>query len=116
MPDQPRDQLARVIDDEITRQVEAHGIYISSGPDEGEIADAILTAGFQPPLRTIETVEELDALPEGSILRDRHGEAWRKFEPGWCVALKNHPTVGPEHVAMFGRLTVLWTPTPDGGR
>ncbi|MGI5223023.1 hypothetical protein [Nocardia sp. CA-290969] len=54
MPDQTyRDQLAELIDDDITRQVQAHGLYISEGPYQGEIADAILKAGWRPPAQRI---------------------------------------------------------------
>jgi hypothetical protein len=39
------------------------------GGSVGETVDDILAAGYQRP-RTITTVEELDALPAGTIIRD----------------------------------------------
>lgn len=74
MPGQThRDQLAELIDDDITRQVQVHGLYISEGPYQGEIADAILKAGWRPPARVITTVAELDALPIGSVILLEYG-------------------------------------------
>lgn len=41
-----------------------------------EVADAVIAAGWRPPGRRITTVEELDALPVGSIVRgDKFGVA-----------------------------------------
>ena len=48
-----RDQLAKLI---VNR-------------DEFDGADAIIAAGWRPPARTVTTVEELDALPKGSVVR-----------------------------------------------
>jgi hypothetical protein len=43
------------------------------------VADAILTAGYRKP-RTIATVEELNALPVGSVVL-RNGRAFQRFAP-----------------------------------
>ena len=61
----PRDQLAALLADDWN-------------PDRDPIltamfrdyAQTILDAGWRPPARTVTTVEELDALPVGSIVRD----------------------------------------------
>ena len=61
----PRDQLAALLADDWN-------------PDRDPIltamfrdyAQTILDAGWRPPAHTITTVEELDALPVGSIVRD----------------------------------------------
>lgn len=37
----------------------------------------------------ITTVEELDALPEGSIVLDREGDAWRKSGRWWLVGARD---------------------------
>jgi len=60
--------------DEIAGRPIGSGYYSTSvGIDEArEIADAILAAGYSKP-RTISTVEELDALPVESIVRDVDG-------------------------------------------
>lgn len=48
-----------------------------------EIADRILAAGYRKP-RTVTTVEELDALPFGSVILDRSGLSLHKNEfTGW---------------------------------
>lgn len=50
-----------------------------------DCADAILAAGWRPPARVIRTPEELDALPEGSIIRatlhhnQNAGDVWEKY-------------------------------------
>jgi hypothetical protein len=36
-----------------------------------DLADAILAAGWRPPARTVSTVEELEALPVRSVVRER---------------------------------------------
>jgi len=36
-------------------------------------SDAILAAGWRPPARVVTTVDELDALPELAVIRDREG-------------------------------------------
>ena len=59
----PRDQLAQIIYDTLNGQ---YGDF--NMPDDA--AEAILDAGWRPPARTVTTVEELDALPVGSIVRD----------------------------------------------
>ena len=75
-----RDELAMIIWDceDLNRAVLA---------DCKDIATEILEAGFRPPARTVTTVEELDALPDDTLLLTaRHlsnlvyevedGEAW----------------------------------------
>ena len=59
----PRDQLAQIIYDTLNGQ---YGDFTM--PDDA--ADKIIRAGWRPPARTVTTVEELDALPVGSIVRD----------------------------------------------
>ena len=56
-----RDQLAQIIYDTLSGQ---YGDF--SMPDDA--AKAILAAGFRPPARTVSTVEELDALPDRSVI------------------------------------------------
>jgi hypothetical protein len=55
-----RDELARVIFD-------APALIAWDNRSQWIIADAILAAGYRKP-RTITTVEELDALPNGSVV------------------------------------------------
>lgn len=70
-----RDELTQIIDDRW------HGY----GYNPQGAADAILAAGYRKP-RTVTTVEELDALPEGTIILDTDpdalvtdGTAWRSL-------------------------------------
>ncbi|KQU33529.1 hypothetical protein [Rhodococcus sp. Leaf233] len=39
-------------------------------------AAAVIEAGWRPPVRIVETVEELDALPDDAAIRDRNGKLW----------------------------------------
>lgn len=57
----PRDQLAQIIYDTLNGQ---YGDFCM--PDDA--ADAILAAGWRPPARVVTTVEELDALPDRSVI------------------------------------------------
>lgn len=45
---------------------------------------AILAAGWRPPVSTLTTVDELDAVPDGAVLTDRHGQIWIRTEEQWC--------------------------------
>lgn len=46
------------------------------------IADGLIAAGYRKP-RTITTVEELDALPVGSVIRIQQEMNLEKFSDGW---------------------------------
>ncbi|MFS0715508.1 hypothetical protein ABC337_04820 [Arthrobacter sp. 1P04PC] len=63
-----RDELASVI-------IEAYGEDACETPcqQDMDVADHILAAGYRKP-RTITTVEELDALAEGSVILSNGGE------------------------------------------
>ena len=66
-----RDELAKVIE---------QAYDLNEGMATFELlAHAILAAGYVKP-RTITTVEELDALPAGSVLNTDAG-AWEKVDP-----------------------------------
>ena len=86
-----RDKLADLLEEVIDFDIE-------------QIADVILKAGWRPPARVIETVEELEDLPRGSVLIDRQGlvhkgEAIRKYSRFL--------------LRRFGPLTLLWEPCDD---
>ena len=83
-----RDELARIIAE---RYHAAHdGVTVL----DSAIADAILAAGYVKP-RQVTTVEELDALPAGTIVRDSKGFAWQKYRrpisnnPAWFPATRD---------------------------
>ena len=49
-------------------------------------ADALIDAGYSKP-RTITTVEELDALPVGSLVREDDGFSRYKYATGWALCV-----------------------------
>lgn len=59
------------------------------------IASALIAKGYRRP-RTVTTVEELDALPIGSVVLDRSGKAWhslgtREWWVGGVTIRGGHP-------------------------
>lgn len=100
-----RNELARVI----KTPEDFDGGPASCGPNDvyaGRTADAILAAGYRKP-RTITTAEELDALPEWSVVRSEQGTPWEKCAGFWAETLGTgkHPA---SHIALPA--TVLWEP------
>ena len=113
----PRDQLVNLIEWAET------DTYATSQPDGMArttiLATAILDAGWRPPARAVTTVEELDALPDGTVIRDVFGETWTLYEGlddgidpddptnyRWGIGLNgNFPTYVTDLPA-----TVLWEP------
>ena len=91
-----RDELAKVI----------KSVYWINGNkfrrSEAEVADAILAAGYRKP-QQVTTVEELDALPDGSIVMDARrlcceglrtmgsGNVWRAMGPAQVRRSKEIP-------------------------
>jgi len=69
-----------------------------------EVHDAILAAGYSKP-RTITTAEELDALPDGSAILDRHGDVSTKHAH-WWHGYETAPLLSRK-VAKYGPLTVI---------
>lgn len=61
--------------------------YATSQPDGMArttiLADAILDAGWRPPARTVTTVEELDALADGTVVRDSEGTVAERVDWLW---------------------------------
>ena len=74
------------------------------------IADGLLAAGYRKP-RTITTVEELDALPVGSVVMDADAYVGRKERDTggseWGVSLHKY---SKESRAFTLPATVLWEP------
>ena len=108
MPDTTaRDQLAQIIYNVVDPQ---YGDFCTPI----DAADAILAAGFRPPARTVTTVEEVNALPDrsvvvaanrtilqcvGSVQPDWDGNVWCDAESRWW---------GSGDVTLPA--TVLWEP------
>lgn len=85
MPDKDRDDLAQVIQRAYDR---SYNLYTprTPTPREYDIADAVLSwmaaAGFTRP-HTVTTIEELDALPVRSVIRNEWAVIWEKCQNGW---------------------------------
>jgi len=63
-------------------------------------ADAVLAAGYSKP-RTITTVEELDALPDGSMVMDSDPDALLKTDKGWLSVHDNDGYTYPSRYVAF---------------
>lgn len=87
--------------------------YATSQPDGMArttiLATAILDAGWRPPARTVTTVEELDALPEGTMIRDSEGTVAENWDGTW------HSTEGGcyGHEILALPATVFYEPKED---
>ena len=77
----------------------------------GQIADAILKAGWRPPAREITTVEELEALPnneEMSIPQEAVEAAEPHLRKKWAEEIRegvNPPDTGKDHEWRRGFIT-----------
>lgn len=79
----------------------------------GETADDILRAGWRPPPRVITTVEELDALPNGSVVMV-DGIAAQRLGQDWRAT--NAPALRIASAALLhlrGHLTLVHNPTEE---
>ena len=73
-----REELAAILDCELEKSPD-----LLDDEWMGVVADAILAAGYRKP-RTADTVEELDALPNGTKLIEPHnGHIWFKRGDKW---------------------------------
>lgn len=77
--DAGRTELAKLLGDHFPQSA-ARNDYLWS------MADIIMGRGYRKP-RTITTPEELDALPEGSVLLDPDGDVGRKVLGGWTTTV-----------------------------
>ena len=111
-----RDQLARDIflADNFNGPVEVlAGDWATLVQEEADsnyahrIADGLIAKGYTQP-RTITTVEELDALPDGSVILDGAGDAGQKLSGMWHFP--ETAPMGSSKVAKYGVATVLRTP------
>lgn len=75
----------------------------------GDAADAILAAGYSRP-RVVETVEQLEALPEDSIVLDACGCAYRKDGSGRTVWLGFGDEAALDWTCVDLPATVLYVP------
>lgn len=94
-----REELARII-----------GGKLITRSSMTETADAILAAGWRPPARTVTTKEELEALPDGSIIGDSAGDVAEKRGGVWC-AYETAPMTNAR-LAKYTPITVLHEARP----
>ncbi len=67
--------------------------------------------------RAVSTVEELDALPHLTVLRDAESWLWSNWHGEWqCGGSYGRPFPASKLVAElgWGPFAVLWTPAPGG--
>lgn len=63
--------------------------------------------------RTIDTVEELNGLPVGSVMLDRDGDAWQRYRTGWTCTDRSTNTADQPSSSLAWVLapaTVLYEP------
>jgi hypothetical protein len=77
------DELAEVINRALG---DVTGIFDTSDDENRELATAILAAGYRKPA-TVTTPDELDALPEFTVLRSARGSVWvlQRDELSWIA-------------------------------
>jgi len=71
-------------------------------------ADALYALGWRPPAQVVETAEELDALPEGTVVRDAEGYVVERNADGYG-SMAGGATEW--WAALPLPATVLWDPT-----
>lgn len=116
-----RDELAKLLfvtDNHNAKDADAEWEFLQQTPKYlaayHQMADAILAAGYRRP-RTITTVEELDALPNGSVVLSndyRHwGEQWQvtfqRWDTGYWHRGGRSGSTDPDY---FLPATVLYEP------
>lgn len=89
----PRDQLAQIIERALRNMWDDTTEYAK------DVADEIQEAGWRPPARVVTTVEEAEALPWRTVIRDSAGVVaelvfglWYSSD-GWIVDLRLPATV-----------------------
>lgn len=85
------------------------------GPTLDAIADLLYEHGVRPPARTVTTVEELDALPVGSVVRSEVAGSATTAERAanwWAITGSRVDHTSASLLADGEPWTVLWEPTP----
>ena len=103
-----RDRLAQIIEEHYYDGRSGWISYEDRQEAEERMADAILAAGFRPPARTVTTVEELDALPDGTVVRDSEGATAGRVDWLWFYI----DPYGPASLIALPT-TVLYEPKED---
>ncbi|NKS42281.1 hypothetical protein GS496_17165 [Rhodococcus hoagii] len=89
-----RDELASLLDRHLSDRDNEQGCRLACGYDGEDrcehLADAILAAGYSRP-RVVETFEELQALPDETVVRDSDDAVFEILQP---VAWASCPWTG----------------------
>lgn len=74
------------------------------------VGHLLLNEGMRPPARTVSTVEELDALPIRSIVREDGGTSFERLRSGWdCLTTDGSDGLwASSKVAAAAPLTVIY--------
>ncbi len=113
-----RDKLAEIINEymEVDIPESVPDKHIPTGAGYG-LADEIIEAGWRPPMRMISTVEDLEALPDGTIFKgDAYGGVWEKHDGTYWWG---NDGFGAEETLKcadeyeMGTLRVIWEPEED---
>ena len=107
-----RDKLAEIISD-AENCTDEEGSWAL--PED--VADAVVAAGWRPPMRVASTVEDLEALPDGTIFKgDAYGGVWEKHDGTYWWG---NDGFGAEETLKcadeyeMGTLRVIWEPEED---
>lgn len=107
-----RNELARIVSEALGNVT---GIYDTTDDEDREIADAILAAGYRKP-QQVTTVQELDALPVGSVVRTDRAGVYEKGcfpdEPDFPYWLVTGMSREFASLVLSLPATVLHEPTP----
>lgn len=81
-------------------------LHVQDPDDRRAAADALYALGWRPPARVITDPDDLDALPDGSVVLRDH-KAWERDIGVWW---HGGITTGYARPYGFGAITVLHTP------
>lgn len=102
-------------DDLKNRIGRAHALSQRNGRmfQPGYIADVLLVDGWRPPMRVIETVEELEALPDRAIIFDKNGDVYERRKNEWeniYISPIYADEDSPAEIHPRGPFRVVWEP------
>lgn len=110
-----RDELATLIVCEAYRRRGFAELTTPPAQQDRELADAILAAGYRKP-RTITTVEELDALPDGAVIVDADKNAYTALKRADGTNWWNAALTYADGTAIALPATVLHEPKAEAAQ
>lgn len=121
------EKLAKLLDDQFTQQGSVRNPFapFAAGADlnhlslDGifnliEVAEEVHAAGWRPPAQVITDPADLVTLPTGAIGVAGGYAAQHLAGSWWDVSGRSEPVRDYELIAMYGSVTVLYTPTETG--